>query len=293
MIAQSNNPLKPIGSYVSWCQGDSEFANTSPYLNCAKTDQIIPVTQDFQIFSMLLRRAMDSRRDLTKFEHARIANAMKGELVRDKRFERGERGGAYELYSIYALAMTDTAHLVLPIVDLNDAWFDFGVYTGSTANITGHIFRDTPLSIFGIDTFEGLPQEWKGHKPKGFLTLNGVIPPVKPNVKLVKGLFSEKLPKLLKKKTRILGMNVDCMLYQGAFEILEMTAPYWNVGTIIHFHEFQQSPKSIELRLALQDEVVALHQFLSSHPGYVLEMLPIRNDYSEPVIFRVAQVPSR
>jgi hypothetical protein len=60
VIESSNNPLDSVGSYITWCETHSEHANKSPHLNCAKTDNVIPVTKDFNIFSTLLHKAMDS-----------------------------------------------------------------------------------------------------------------------------------------------------------------------------------------------------------------------------------------
>jgi hypothetical protein len=214
---------------------------------------------------------------------------MEGQHVRNHPFENGQKG-AYPLYSLYALGMLDN-NLALPIVvDSNDSWLEFGVYTGASVNITGHIHRNTPLSIFGLDTFTGLPQEWKGHHPKGQFSLMGNLPPVKVNVNFLEGLFSEQLPTILTKETRVVGMNLDCDLFQGTIDALEGTYPYWEVGILIHFHELQQSPNSKETRFALQEEAMALHKFMFEHPGIMLEMISITNDYSETVIFRVIQM---
>jgi hypothetical protein len=123
--------------------------------------------------------------------------------------------------------------------------------------------------------------------------LTGSFPPVEKGVQLHKGLFKDTLVPFIREKRgkKIAGMNIDCDLYRGAIESLNMTHHMWAPGTMLHFHELQQSPKSREKSFTKQEESVALHEFLSTHPGTILEILPIQHSYSESVILFVVSPP--
>lgn len=278
----SNDPLvNPAGSYITWCHGKTHLGPG----RCASADNVISVTRDLEVFQLLLKRAMDARREMTPKEHDTLAAKFNGKPVRNNVFAEGNPG-AYHVYSLYGHALTTPG-----MVNADDAhlWLEFGVFTGASVNLTTYSQRDTGIGVHGFDTFTGLPEAWIGHHDKGHFDQGGVLPPVEAGAELHKGLFSESLPPFLSKNgdKKIAGMNVDCDLYQGAIESLKLTYPYWTTGTMLHFHELQQSPKSREVTFAKQEEVTALHEFLVAHPGTVLEMLPIRNSYAEPVVFSV------
>lgn len=276
------DPLaNPGGSYITWCHGKD---HDSPGRCVGSADNVIPVTRDLEVFQLLLKRAMDARREMTKEEHSTLASKFIGKPIRDNAFELGNPG-AYHVYSLYGHALTTPGMVNTD----NHLWLEFGVFTGASVNITSYSQRDTAIGVHGFDTFTGLPEAWKGHHAAGHFDQGGVFPPVESKAELHKGLFSESLPPFLQKNKgkKIAGMNVDCDLYQGAIESLNLTYPFWTAGTMLHFHELQQSPKSKQVTFAIQEEVRALHEFLVSHPGTVLEMLPIRNSYAEPVVFSV------
>ena len=50
------------------------------------------------------------------------------------------------------------------------------------------------MPIYGFDSFEGLPDAWIPGFPKGYFDMKGSLPPVAPNVQLIKGWFDETLP---------------------------------------------------------------------------------------------------
>lgn len=275
---------KAKSSAVKWCAGAN---HTSPG-RCSTVDAIISVTDDLKAFQTELRTAMDSRRLMTDEEHTRVVSALDGKLIRDKPFQAGA-SAAYYPYALYAHAQTNGG-----MVNINNhLWFEFGVFTGASTNITAHSQRDTKIQVHGFDTFTGLPEDWKGHLAKGAFDQGGKFPPIEPGVEFHKGLFSETLPGVLEtnKKEKIAGMNIDCDLYRGAIEAMNMSYSFWTPGTMIHFHELQQSPKSVNKKSTIQEESVALHEFLLTHPGTVLEMLPIQNTYSENVILFVIETP--
>jgi hypothetical protein len=276
---------KKAQSIVKWCSGAN---HTSPG-RCSPADKIVSVTEDLKTFQVALRRAMDARRLMTDEEHTKIVSSLDGKLIRDKPFRAGS-SAAYNPYALYVHAQTNG------MVNINNhLWLEFGVFTGASTNITAHSQRDTKIRVHGFDTFTGLPEEWKGHLAKGAFDQGGNFPPAEPGVEFHKGLFSETLPGVLEKnkKEKIAGMNIDCDLYRGAIEAMNMSYSFWTPGTMLHFHELQQSPKSVNLESTIQEESVALHEFLLTHPGTVLEMLPIQNSYSENVILFVIETPKK
>ncbi len=193
------------------------------------------------------------------------------------------------MYSLYAHTQNTPGLLNTA----NRLWLEFGVYTGSSVNVTSYSQRDNKaIAIHGFDTFTGLPERWKGIMGKGFFTLGGNLPPVEPHVTLHKGLFSDTLPGFLQEnaKEKIAAINIDCDLYRGAIEILNSTYTMWTPGTMLHFHEGQEDDNSPVKNITGQQETIALHEFLATHPGFVLEMLPIRSDFPEPVVFFVTSV---
>jgi hypothetical protein len=121
---------------------------------------------------------------------------------------------------------------------------EFGVYQGGTINFIAERFPHK--KIYGFDSFEGLPEDWKisfnekfnKHK-KGYFAVDN-LPVVKNNVSLVKGFFDTSLPKWLEenKLTQISLLHVDSDLYSSAKIIFDNLNEYIVQGTIIVFDEF-------------------------------------------------------
>ncbi|MEM4134581.1 MAG: class I SAM-dependent methyltransferase [Candidatus Micrarchaeia archaeon] len=119
--------------------------------------------------------------------------------------------------------------------------FEFGVYTGYTINFFANLEPET--DIYGFDSFEGLPEDWNGYHYFDF-NLNGEMPKVKPNVKLIKGWFSKSLPEFLKeyRKNDIKLIHVDCDLYSSTKTIFENLENYIKKDLIIIFDEYFNYP---------------------------------------------------
>lgn len=272
-------------SSITWCSGEIHVLPG----RCSPPDRVIEVTNNLLDFQYRLRQALDARRWLTSHEKRRLDSIFEGKLISGWPFTSQRKRGQYSTYSLYAHTQNTPGLLNAE----NRLWLEFGVYTGSSVNVTSYSQRNNKaVAIHGFDTFTGLPERWHGIFGKGFFSLDGNLPPVEPGVTLHKGLFNDTLPGFLQEnaKEKIAGINIDCDLYRGAIEIFNLTHKMWTPGTMLHFHEGQEHDNSPVKNITSQQEIVALHEFLVTHPGFVLELLPIRSDFSEPVVFFVVSV---
>lgn len=121
---------------------------------------------------------------------------------------------------------------------IDGLFLEFGVYTGNTINLMFNILKDK--IFYGFDSFEGLPENWNGTiRHKGSFDLQGNLPNVNDNVKLIKGWFDETLPKfLIEHKEPVSFIHVDSDLYSSAKTIFDNLKDRIVVGTIIVFDEY-------------------------------------------------------
>jgi hypothetical protein len=129
-------------------------------------------------------------------------------------------------------------------IKINGFVLEFGVHSGSTINFISNILnKDT---VYGFDSFEGLPEDWNisykekfnKHK-KGYFAVE-TIPTVNENVKLVKGFFDQSLEPWIKENNldQIKFLHIDSDLYSSAIYVLKILNRYIVSGTIIVFDEF-------------------------------------------------------
>lgn len=161
-------------------------------------------------------------------------------------------------------------------------WAEFGVASGTTINLAAN-FRQAHCSlscphVHGFDTFTGLPEDWvrddrgvfKQHDfDQGGAT--GRYPGVLSNVNLIKGLFNESLPGFLKTQSMYAGLadpvsylHIDCDLYAGARDALQLLIPRLVVGTVIVFDDLvnYQYYKNHELKAFWEFTVASGAQLL-------------------------------
>jgi len=116
---------------------------------------------------------------------------------------------------------------------------EFGVFEGTTIN---HLAQLTSKTIYGFDSFEGLPEAWSGSIPKGHFAMEA-LPKVKSNVKLVKGFFDKSLPGFLKENPGKAGLlHIDCDLYSSTKTVFELFESRLTPGTVIVFDEYFNYP---------------------------------------------------
>lgn len=118
---------------------------------------------------------------------------------------------------------------------------EFGVRTGTTIN---HIARCLPeRTIFGFDSFEGLPAAWDGWSMEKGTFAQDSLPEVTGNVQLVKGWFDETLqPFLAQHAGKAALVHIDSDIYSSAKTILDELAPRIAAGTLIVFNEYFNYP---------------------------------------------------
>ena len=144
----------------------------------------------------------------------------------------------------FADKKTYLQHVLAQTENRNGLFMEFGVYKGETINI---ISAAVPDKIFyGFDSFEGLPEDWRHdywNFAKGKFNLNGKMPQVNSNVRLVKGWFNETLPAFVKEHAEPCAfIHVDCDLYSSTKTIFDNLKDQIVSGTVIAFDEYFNYP---------------------------------------------------
>jgi hypothetical protein len=114
---------------------------------------------------------------------------------------------------------------------------EFGVWVGTSISFFASLTGDT---VYGLDSFEGLREDWKGwENPKGAFSLHGKLPQVPANVKLVKGWFDESLPSFLREHPEVFSfVHIDCDTYEATAIVLKLASDRFRKGTVVVFDEY-------------------------------------------------------
>ncbi len=121
----------------------------------------------------------------------------------------------------------------------NGIWLEFGVSSGGTLK---QIASLTTKTVYGFDSWEGLPENWLTDKgttvrPKGEYKAN---PPtdLPSNCVLISGLFEDSIPKFCKEISEPVSlMHIDCDLYSSTKTIFDNFENKFQNGSIILFDE--------------------------------------------------------
>ena len=128
-------------------------------------------------------------------------------------------------------------------VSLEGLYLELGVWRGDSINF---IASTTSLTVYGFDSFEGLPETWDRERAidfsKGTFGIHSTeeFPVVASNVVLIQGLFEDTLPLFSQariEKNKIAFMHVDCDLYSSTRSAFKYLGPLIQEGTIIVFDE--------------------------------------------------------
>lgn len=166
-----------------------------------------------------------------------------------------ERARLGRLPSRFAVldAAGKTAHL-------EGLWMEFGVFRGDSIR---EIARCTERTVYGFDSFEGLPSGWSPEYPRGRFSLDGEVPKVPPNVALVSGWFDRTLPAFLAAHPvePVAFAHIDCDLYSSTRTVFEQLGERIRPGTVLVFDEY--------CTLQPDDESRAFREFLrASHRSF-------------------------
>jgi hypothetical protein len=146
---------------------------------------------------------------------------------------------------------------------------EFGVFSGRTIN---HIASHTPLTVYGFDSFEGLPGRWRDGFDAGHFKVSA-LPKVRKNVTLIKGWFNETLPPfiLAHQQERLGFLHIDCDLYSSTKTIFELLEDKIHPGCVIVFDEYFNYPgwregeykafQEFLARTGLSYEYIGYHRF--------------------------------
>lgn len=120
-------------------------------------------------------------------------------------------------------------------------YLEFGVADGASLISWLNLHRDSNSRFWGFDSFEGLPEDWYKHRPKGTFARGAKPPEISdPRLAFVVGWFQETLPSFLlnfKPQARIIVHN-DSDLYSATLFTLTQLDSIAAPGTIIIFDEF-------------------------------------------------------
>lgn len=122
----------------------------------------------------------------------------------------------------------------------NTLWLEFGVYSGKTLNYIADFTEDT---VYGFDSFEGLPEKWRDGFDKGMFSINGNLPDVNDNVVLIKGWFNETLHNfILAQNKKVSFIHMDADLYSSTKYVLNTLKDYIDTDCVIVFDELLNYP---------------------------------------------------
>ncbi|NBH11795.1 class I SAM-dependent methyltransferase [Amycolatopsis sp. SID8362] len=112
---------------------------------------------------------------------------------------------------------------------------EFGVYSGTTLKIIANARGGE--SVYGFDSFAGLPETWRSGYPAGTFGVE-TLPEV-PGADLVVGWFDDVLPGFLQAHSGPVDfLHVDCDLYSSAKTVLGLVGPRLRPGSIVVFDEY-------------------------------------------------------
>tara|TARA_R110000824_G_scaffold240980_1_gene429639 strand:+ start:11918 stop:12622 length:705 start_codon:yes stop_codon:yes gene_type:complete len=182
---------------------------------------------------------------------------------------------------------------------------EFGVNRGSTISIISSHIGDS--TIYGFDSFEGLPEKWDDENPKGVYSLGGKIPPgplnkaaqTDPgmyntemhaaltgwpeNVELVQGMVEATVPKFLSEyKGNFAFAHLDLDIYSATRSVLQNIVSRVQSGTILAFDELLDYPTYREheikalAEMLLENEDISYTPLIYQNNGYNYQQVTIK-----------------
>jgi hypothetical protein len=144
-------------------------------------------------------------------------------------------------------------------------FMEFGVATGTTIR---RIAAKTSEQVYGFDSFEGLPENWRSGFGKGAFA--GEAPQVPQNVTLIKGWFEDTLPPFLASHPAPVSLlHIDCDLYSSTSFIFKCLGDRIKTGTVIVFDEYWNYPGWREHEYKAFEELKESGRFRAEPIGFV------------------------
>ncbi|MFI9008792.1 class I SAM-dependent methyltransferase [Actinosynnema sp. NPDC053489] len=132
-----------------------------------------------------------------------------------------------------------TLEHALGLVEAEGMALEFGVYTGGTLKLIATAFDGR--GVYGFDSFEGLPEDWRNGFPAGLFGMDGL--PDVDGAELVVGWFDDTLPGFLAEHPGPVSfLHVDCDLYSSTKTVLDLVGPRLVPGSVIVFDEYFNYP---------------------------------------------------
>jgi hypothetical protein len=116
-------------------------------------------------------------------------------------------------------------------------YLEFGVYRGDSLRWWSEHLRQPEARLFGFDSFEGLPTDWRPGLDAGTFKVDAPPQIDDGRVSLVVGLFEDTLPDFVLPAHDQLIINIDCDLYASTDTVLRWAEPHLAAGTLIYFDE--------------------------------------------------------
>lgn len=118
-------------------------------------------------------------------------------------------------------------------------YMEFGVYRGNATRYWSKLLRNPRSKLHGFDSFEGLPESWLPHRPKGHFSLRGQVPQIDdPRVQFFPGWFEQTVSAYTVPAHDVLVLNFDADLYSSTIFVLNTLERAISPGTFIYFDEF-------------------------------------------------------
>lgn len=173
-----------------------------------------------------------------------------------------------------------TLEHALGLVSAEGMALEFGVYTGGTLKLIATAFEGR--DVYGFDSFEGLPEDWRNGFPAGLFGMDGL--PDVDGAELVVGWFDDTLPGFLDAHTGPVSfLHVDCDLYSSTKTVLELVGPRLVPGSVIVFDEYFNYPGWQDHEHKAWSEYVDRTGIEFNYCGYTYD--------HEQVIMKVTGVP--
>ncbi len=143
---------------------------------------------------------------------------------------------------------------------------EFGVFKGDSINFVAERLPDSV--VYGFDSFEGLPEDWRPDVKAGHFKLND-LPAVRSNVRLIQGWFDQTVPVFLEQHPEPAAyLHIDSDVYASAKTVLDLFEPRIRPGTVIVFDEFFNYPGWQQGEFKAFQEFVERCQLPFEYAGY-------------------------